>query len=83
MAQFGSAPALGAGGPRFKSGYPDSQDVLDTAPGARDARQALTLWGGGVFGCGIELHTDGDFGREDGPPDAVATVHWLIGFEGE
>ena len=25
VAQFGSAPALGAGGPRFKSGYPDQQ----------------------------------------------------------
>ena len=23
MAQFGSAPALGAGGPRFESGHPD------------------------------------------------------------
>ena len=35
------------------------------------ARQALTFYQG-VFGGELELHTLADFGRDDGPPDAVA-----------
>lgn len=35
------------------------------------ARQALTFYAD-VFGCSAEMHTLADFGRTDGPPDAIA-----------
>ncbi|HLI01246.1 MAG TPA: VOC family protein [Acidimicrobiales bacterium] len=35
------------------------------------AREALTFYAG-VFGGSVELHTFGDFGRTDGPAEAVA-----------
>jgi PhnB protein len=35
------------------------------------AREALTFYGE-VFGCDVELHTFAEFGRDDGPPDAIA-----------
>lgn len=35
------------------------------------AREALTFYGG-VFGCGVQLHTFEEFHRSDGPPDAIA-----------
>ena len=35
------------------------------------AREALTFYGD-VFGCGVRVHTYADFGRVDGPPEAVA-----------
>ena len=35
------------------------------------AREALAFYGG-VFGSPVELHTFADFGRADGPSDAVA-----------
>lgn len=35
------------------------------------AREALTFYGD-VFGCSVELHTFEEFGRGDGPPDAIA-----------
>jgi PhnB protein len=35
------------------------------------ARAALTFYAG-VFGGTIELHTLADFGRDDGPPEAIA-----------
>ena len=35
------------------------------------ARDALTFYGD-VFGCTVQLHTFEDFGRTDGPADAVA-----------
>jgi PhnB protein len=35
------------------------------------AREALTFYGD-VFGSPVELHTFADFGRADGPADAVA-----------
>lgn len=35
------------------------------------ARDALTFYGD-VFGCRVQLHTYEEFGRTDGPPDAVA-----------
>ena len=35
------------------------------------AREALTFYGE-VFGCGVQLHTFAEFGRTDGPPDAIA-----------
>jgi len=35
------------------------------------ARAALTFYGE-VFGCGVQLHSYDDFGRTDGPGDAVA-----------
>lgn len=35
------------------------------------ARQALTFYGD-VFGCKVELHTFAEFGRTDGPGDAIA-----------
>ena len=35
------------------------------------ARDALTFYGD-VFGCAVQLHTFEDFGRTDGPSDAVA-----------
>lgn len=40
-----------------------------TLPGT--AREALTFYGD-VFGCEVHLHTLAEFGRADGPPDAVA-----------
>lgn len=35
------------------------------------ARQALEFYGD-VFGCDVEMHSLADFGRTDGPPDAIA-----------
>lgn len=35
------------------------------------AREALTFYGE-VFGCGVQLHTFEEFGRSDGPADAIA-----------
>jgi len=35
------------------------------------AREALTFYAG-VFGCSARLHTLEDFGRTDGPPEAIA-----------
>jgi PhnB protein len=35
------------------------------------AREALAFYGD-VFGCGVQLHTFAEFGRADGPADAVA-----------
>jgi PhnB protein len=35
------------------------------------ARAALTFYGD-VFGCGVQLHTFGEFNRADGPADAIA-----------
>lgn len=35
------------------------------------AREALTFYGQ-VFGCSVQLHTLGEFGRTDGPADAIA-----------
>ena len=35
------------------------------------ARDALTFYGG-VFGCAVQLHTFAEFGRTDGPADAIA-----------
>ena len=35
------------------------------------AREALTFYAD-VFGCTAEMHTLADFGRTDGPPDAIA-----------
>ena len=35
------------------------------------AREALAFYGE-VFGCSVVLHTFGEFGRSDGPADAVA-----------
>lgn len=35
------------------------------------ARAALTFYGD-VFGCGVQLHTFEEFGRDDGPADAIA-----------
>ncbi len=40
-----------------------------TLPGT--AREALTFYGE-VFGCGVQLHTLAEFGRDDGPADAIA-----------
>jgi len=36
-----------------------------------EARAALTYYAD-VFGCGVQLHTFDEFGRTDGPADAVA-----------
>jgi PhnB protein len=36
-----------------------------------NAREALEFWGG-VFGGEVTTHTLADFGRDDGPADAVA-----------
>ena len=36
-----------------------------------EARAALTHYAD-VFGCGVQLHTFDEFGRTDGPADAVA-----------
>jgi PhnB protein len=35
------------------------------------AREALTFYGD-VFGCGVQLNTFAEFGRSDGPGDAIA-----------
>src|SRR5579863_680315 len=35
------------------------------------ARAALTFYGN-VFGCTVELHSFGEFGRDDGPAEAIA-----------
>jgi PhnB protein len=35
------------------------------------AREALTFYGD-VFGCQVQLHTLAEFGRSDGPADAIA-----------
>lgn len=35
------------------------------------AREALTFYAN-VFGCSAEMHTLEDFGRTDGPPEAIA-----------
>jgi PhnB protein len=35
------------------------------------AREALAFYGG-VFACGVQVHTFGELGRDDGPADAVA-----------
>lgn len=35
------------------------------------AREALTFYAA-VFGCSAEMHTLEDFGRTDGPPEAIA-----------
>ena len=35
------------------------------------AREALTFYGDD-FGCGVQLHTFAEFGRADGPADAIA-----------
>jgi PhnB protein len=35
------------------------------------AREALTFYGD-VFGCAVQLHTLQEFGRTDGPADAIA-----------
>src|SRR3954452_11482577 len=35
------------------------------------ARDALTFYGD-VFGCAVQLHTFEEFGRTDGPADAIA-----------
>lgn len=51
------------------------------------ARQALTFYGG-VFGCNVQMRSFAEFGRTDGPADAIDGqvvdrhgVHWLVGFE--
>src|SRR4051794_8733871 len=38
---------------------------------AGTAREALAFYGE-VFGCAVQLHTYADFGRADGPADAIA-----------
>lgn len=35
------------------------------------ARDALTFYGD-VFSCSVQLHTFGEFGRTDGPPESIA-----------
>ena len=40
------------------------------------AREALTFYGE-IFGCAVQLHTFAEFGRTDGPADAVA--HGYLG----
>lgn len=42
------------------------------------AREALTFYGD-VFGCRVQLHTLEEFGRDDGPPGAVAHGHLADG----
>lgn len=46
---------------------------------AGNARDALTFYGE-VFGCPVELNTFGEFGRDDGPADAIA--HGCLGGAG-
>lgn len=47
VAQSGSAPALGAGGPRFKSGHPDHSD-FDPPLDAGIETEVNTLWCAGI-----------------------------------
>ena len=56
VAQFGSAPALGAGGPRFKSGRPDNSVTYECASERRD-RVARTAFfrGGELDGAEVEF----------------------------
>ena len=42
------------------------------------AREALTAYAE-VFGCGVTLHSFADFGRTDGPPEAVAHGYLVDG----
>ena len=42
------------------------------------ARDALHFYGG-VFGCAVQVHTYEEFGRTDGPADAVAHGYLLDG----
>lgn len=42
------------------------------------AREALTFYAD-VFGCSAQLHTLEEFGRTDGPPDAIAHGFLLDG----
>lgn len=42
------------------------------------AREALTFYGK-VFGCSVRLHTFEEFGRTDGPADAVAHGYLVEG----
>jgi PhnB protein len=42
------------------------------------AREALTFYGD-VFGCGVQLHTLEEFGRTDGPADAIAHGYLVDG----
>jgi PhnB protein len=42
------------------------------------ARQAMTFYGD-VFGCDVRLHTFAEFGRTDGPADAVAHGYLVDG----
>jgi PhnB protein len=42
------------------------------------ARDALTFYGD-VFGCAVQLHTFAEFGRTDGPADAIAHGYLLDG----
>jgi PhnB protein len=43
-----------------------------------NAREALEFYGR-VFGCAVQLHTFDEFGRVDGPADAVAHGYLLDG----
>lgn len=42
------------------------------------ARDALTFYAE-VFGCGVQLHTFAEFGRSDGPADAIAHGYLVEG----
>lgn len=42
------------------------------------AREALTSYGE-AFGCSVQLHTLAEFGRTDGPADAIARGYLLDG----
>jgi len=42
------------------------------------AREALTFYGE-VFGCGVQLHTLEEFGRTDGPAEAIAHGYLVDG----
>ena len=42
------------------------------------AREALTFYGH-LFGCGVQLHTFAEFGRSDGPADAIAHGYLVDG----
>lgn len=43
-----------------------------------NARDVLAFYGE-VFGCGVQLHTFGEFNRSDGPADAVAHGYLVDG----
>lgn len=45
---------------------------------AGTAREALTVYGE-IFGCAVQLHTFAEFGRTDGPADAVAHGYLVDG----